>query len=149
MGTLSKTTTIGFVRASYWAGAVFDALVLVPMLSPDVARTVFGMRNFNPGKDYRYAMYIAASLMLGWVGLLIWADRKPLERRGVLLWTIVPVLFGLVASGFYAVSSGLIPIGNMLPTWIVQGVFILLYGFSYLSAGRADAMLGEGARSAQ
>ena len=90
MGTMSKTTAIGFVRASYWAGAVFDALVLVPMLSPDVARTAFGMRNFNPGNEYRYAMYIAASLMFGWVGLLIWADRRPLERRGVLLLTIVP-----------------------------------------------------------
>ena len=147
MGTMSKTTAIGFVRASYWAGAVFDALVLVPMLSPDVARTAFGMRNFNPGNEYRYAMYIAASLMFGWVGLLIWADRRPLERRGVLLLTIVPVLFGLVASGFYAVSSGLIPIGNMLPTWIVQGVLILLYGFSYLNASKANATLAEGVQS--
>ena len=123
---MNKNTQIKFLRASYWIGAIFDALVLIPMLSPRVASIAFGIPSFNPGSDYRYAMAIAASLMLGWVCLLIWADRKPVERRGVLLLTIFPVLTGLVISGVYAVTSNMIPINKMLPTWIMQGMLVLL-----------------------
>lgn len=131
---MSESQRIKFLRISYWAGAIFDALVIVPMLSPKVASVAFGIPNFNPGSDYRYAIYIAASLMLGWVCLLIWADRKPVERRGVLLLTIFPVLTGLVISGIYAVASNLIPMDKMVPTWIVQGILAILFGYSYLNA---------------
>lgn len=127
-----------FLRASYWVGAVFDALVIIPMLLPKVASVAFGIPNFNPGNDYGYAMYIAASLMLGWVFLLIWADRKPVERSGVLLLTVFPVLTGLIFSGIYAVTSNLIPVDKMLPTWIMQAILALLFGFSYLNANKLN-----------
>ena len=135
---MDRSKAIKFLRISYWIGAIFDSLVIVPMLSPKVASIVFGIPNFNPGNDYGYAMYIAASLMLGWVLLLIWADRKPLERRGVLLLTIFPVLTGLIISGVFAVTSDLIPVGKMLPTWITQGILALLFGFSYVNANVLD-----------
>jgi hypothetical protein len=138
---MSAGRTIAFLRVSFWAGAIFDAMVIVPMLFPNVASTAFGIPHFNPGNDYKYSMYIAASLMLGWVTLLIWADRKPMERRGVLFLTILPVLIGLVISGVYAVSSDLILIGKMLPTWIMQGFLILLFGFSYLNANKREAYI--------
>lgn len=123
---------IKLLRISYWAGAVFDALVIIPMLSPGVASAVFGIPDFNPGNDYAYAMRIAASLMAGWTCLLIWADRKPLERKGVLLLTIFPVLSGLILAGIFAVQSGLITPGNMLPAWIMQALLVVLFSFSYL-----------------
>lgn len=131
---MSESTRIKFLRISYWVGAIFDALVIVPMLSPQVASVAFGIPNFNPGNDYGYAMRIGASLMLGWVCLLIWADRKPVERKGVLLLTIFPVVVGLIFSGAHAVATNLIAVDKMLPTWIMQGVLVLLYGFSYLNA---------------
>jgi hypothetical protein len=131
---MSDNKQITFLRISYWVGAIFDALVIIPMLSPKVAGTVFGIPDFNPGVDYKYAMYLASSLMLGWTFLLIWADRKPLERKGVLLLTIFPVLFGLIFSGFIAVQSGLIMLDKMLPTFIMQGLLVTLFGFSYLYA---------------
>lgn len=109
------------------------------MLAPKVASAAFGIPNFNPGSDYDYAMYIAASLMLGWVFLLIWAGKKPVERRGILLLTIFPVIIGLIISGAYAVTMGLIPISRILPTWIVQGLLVILFGFSYLSANKLEA----------
>jgi hypothetical protein len=36
-----------------------------------------------------WAEIIGALLMLWWTVLLIWADRKPIERRGVVLITAV------------------------------------------------------------
>jgi hypothetical protein len=135
---MNETRTIKLLRISYWTGAIFDALVLLPMLSPRIASTAFGIPDFNPEADYKYAMYIAASLMLGWIFLLLWADRKPVERRGVLLLTIFPVLVGLIISGTLAVNSTLISFADMIPTWIMQVVLVLLFGFSYLSASHAE-----------
>jgi hypothetical protein len=120
------------LRVCYWIGAVADALSAVIMLSPKLGGSMYGMPDFNPGSDYRYAMGLGASLMLGWTFLLVWADRRPVERRGVLLLTVFPVLFGLIVSGIYAVTAGLIPANRMVPTWIFQGVITGLYLFSYL-----------------
>jgi hypothetical protein len=136
---MSERRQVAFLRASYWVGATFDALVLIAMLSPQIGGVVFGIPNFNPGNDYKYAMSVAASLMVGWVFLLVWADRKPVERKGVLLLTIFPVLVGLIFSGIYAVMSSFVVLDKMLPTWIMQGLLVLLFGFSYLNARKLTA----------
>ncbi len=75
-----------WLRISYWVGAVSDGFATYRMLFPKIAH----------GVEYRYALGLAASLMLGWTILLIWADRKPLERKGVLLITALPVVSGLL-----------------------------------------------------
>ena len=122
------------VRISYWVGAIMDALTIIPMLSPKIGGLMFGISNFNPGKDYRYAMGLAASLMLGWTFLLLWADQKPIERKGVLLLTIFPVLVGLFLSGIYAVHSSMILVDKMVPLWVIQIVIIFLFSYSYKQA---------------
>jgi hypothetical protein len=38
---------------------------------------------------------VAASLLLGWAALLLWADRRPLARRDVLALGVVPAVAGL------------------------------------------------------
>jgi hypothetical protein len=120
------------LRVCYWVGAVADALSAVVMLLPTLGGSMYGISDFNPGYEYRYAMGLGAALMLGWTALLIWADRRPVERRGVLLLTVFPVLFGLIISGVYAVGTGLITADKMVPTWIFQGLITGLYLFSYL-----------------
>jgi hypothetical protein len=120
------------LRVCYWIGAVADALSAIIMLSPKLGGSMYGISDFNPGYEYRYAMGLGASLMVGWTFLLMWASRRPVERRGVLLLTVFPVLFGLIISGIYAVATGLIPADKMIPTWIFQGVITGLYLFSYL-----------------
>ncbi len=122
-----------FLRISYWVCAIFELLTVMPMLSPKLFGLTLGIPDFHPGNDYRYAMGVATSFVLGWVALLIWANRKPLERKGVLLLTI-PVFVGNVISGIYAASSGLIKKTTMLPSWIMQIIIIVLFGFSYYYA---------------
>ena len=134
MDKMKKRTII--LRAAYWTGAVFDALTLIPMLNSKIGARVFGLTDFVPGREYRYAMGLAATLMLGWTLLLLWADRKPLERRGILPLTIV-VVFGLAAAGAYAVAQGLVPFSRMLPTWIWQAIICGFFLGAYLQAGKA------------
>lgn len=116
-----------WLRISYWIGAVADGFATYRMLFPKIAH----------GVEYRYALGLAASLMLGWTILLIWADRKPLERKGVLLLTAFPVVSGLLLAELYAVFSGIISLERMLPTGIFLVGLITLFSFSYFNAKSA------------
>jgi len=121
-----------FLRISYWFGAILDGIMVVPMLFPRIGGEMFGIANFNPGNDYKYSMMIGASLMLGWTILLIWADRKPVERKGIILITIIPVVIGIILAGIFAVCVELIQWENMLPTWILQLILLILFLYSYI-----------------
>ncbi len=128
---LNMKKKIALLRFCYWTGAVLDALTVIPMLSSQLGGRMFGIANFNPAAEYKYAMGLGATLMLGWTFLLIWADRRPIERKGVLILTVCPVLAGLFLSGIYAVNSGMISAVNMIPMWIIQITIASLYSFSY------------------
>jgi hypothetical protein len=137
MGRCMKNPTM-LLRISYWLGAIVDGFMVVPMLSPRVAGVLFGIEDFDPGDEYRYAMMVAASLMLGWTVLLIWADRKPLERKGILLITVFPVIIGLALAGVFAVKVDMIGVERMIPTWVLQAILIVLFSYSYCYATRAN-----------
>ena len=76
--------------------------------------------------------------MFGWTVLLLWANRKPMERKGVLLVTIFPVITGLLLTGVWAVASGLFQVRRIIPTSILGLALIVLMGFSYLNARAAE-----------
>jgi hypothetical protein len=119
------------LRISYWAGAIVDGVAAMAMIFPALGKRMFGLANFNPGPDYSFAMGMSASLMLGWTALLIWADRDPLARKGILLLTVFPVIFGIVIAEIIVVASGLIAVGQMIPLWIMQVSLSILFIFSY------------------
>ena len=116
-----------WLRASYWAGAVADVGVGVLTLVPSRMGET----------EFRYPMGLAAAVMFAWALLLIWADRRPLERRGVLLPTIF-VILGLLSAGLFAVASGIFPIARIVPTSILGVALIALMGVSYLKAGKIE-----------
>lgn len=124
------------LRISYRVGAALDAITLIPLLFPKIGGMMLGIPNFNPGVEYKYMVGIASTLMLGWTVLLLWADRKPVERRDVLLLTLIPVMLGLVSSGVYAVSSGMVNLSSMIPMWVFQSFVIILFSISYFGSGK-------------
>lgn len=115
---------IMWLRVSYWAGAIADAIVAVRTLIPEIMGET----------EFRYAMGVAATVIIGWTCLLIWADRKPVERKGVLLLTVFPVITGLLITTVYAVATDIFPFDRMIPLWIVGVGLIVLMSFSYLNA---------------
>ena len=133
---MKNPTTL--LRISYWLGAIVDGFMVIPMLSPRVGGALFGIEDFDPGDEYRYAMMIGASLMLGWTVLLLWAGRRPLERKGILLITVFPVIIGLALAGVFAVKVGMIGVERMIPIWVLQTILIVLFSCSYHSATRAN-----------
>jgi hypothetical protein len=126
---------IRWLRISYWVGAVADALTLVPMLSPKAGGAMFGIEDFDPPIEYKYAMGLGASLMAGWTLLLVWADRKPLERKGVLPLTVFPVIFGITLSGALTLArSDLVQPKKMIPLFLNQAAISALFAYSYHKA---------------
>jgi hypothetical protein len=116
------------LRAAFLAGAIIDALAVVPMLVPSAASLLWGFD--EPSGAYRFAMGYAASLMLAWTGLLIWAWRRPVERAFVAPLTVL-VIYGLVATEIASVASGHMPAWRMAPTWALQAALLALFAGAY------------------
>ncbi len=120
---------VRWLKASYIAGAVADGLIGILMLIPGRMGET----------EFKYPMGLGASLMFGWTALLLWANRRPMERKGVLVLTIFPVISGLVATGIWAVASGHFPFQKTVPSAILGLALIVLMGFSYWKATVAES----------
>jgi hypothetical protein len=129
---------VPMLRIAYWTGAVLDALSAFAMLySPFyVSVNLADAANFVPGAEYRYAMAHGAALMIGWTVLLIWADRKPLERRGVLIITAFPVVVGLYLSRWVLFRAGMLPVAFPLAGAILPALLCILFVFAYVNSLR-------------
>lgn len=123
---------ITLLRTAYWYGAIVDAISIPPMLSPKLAAATFGIDGFDPPVEYRYAMYVGAALMAGWTVLLLWADRRPIERRGVLVLTVFPVVVGMLCASTYAGSTGFVGWARLIPMYLAPAVVVVLYLAAYV-----------------
>jgi hypothetical protein len=130
--TMTEKTKIMFLRISYWYGAVLDALFGILFLIPQLVLILFGVKNFTVTFEVQYVMGVGAALMLGWAFLLIWADRKPVERRVILLITVFPLKVIIDFFGILAVIKGTVPIQNQILNWITALILYLLYIYSYM-----------------
>jgi hypothetical protein len=77
-----------------------------------------GIDRFAPDLQHRMDMGVGASLMLAWTVLLLWADRKPMERKGVLLLTVFPALACLALTGIIGVIGGI---------WFLSAIAVLVF----------------------
>jgi hypothetical protein len=116
------------LQIAFMAGAITDAVAVLPMLFPQVAEFLWGFR--DPSGSYRFAMGYGISLMIGWTALLFWAYKSPLERRFVAALTIV-VICGLIVTEAIAVQSGVLQASRMIPTWCLQVILLALFGSAY------------------
>lgn len=116
------------LRIAFLAGAITDAAALLPMLSPRVASWVWGFRDVPASA--RFGMEYGASLMFGWTVLLLWASRRPVERRFVAVLTTL-VIVGLILAEVAAVYSGAVEARRLVPTWCLQTALLLLFLRAY------------------
>jgi len=130
-----------YLRICYWWGAIADALLGMEMfcsafLGSNSPFTGFGM-TIDGGPEYRYAIAIAATFMLVWTILLLWADRKPLERKNILL-LLIPVIFGLRISIFLGYYFGVLSIERVIFDTILSMILLILIIFSFFNARKTE-----------
>jgi hypothetical protein len=116
------------LRIAFLAGAVTDTGALLPMLFPKIANVIWGLHDVSG--NYRFAMGYGASLMLGWTALLLWAYKRPIERRFVAALTML-VISGLVLTEVVAVRSSVLEAKRMIPTWCLQALLLVLFARAY------------------
>lgn len=125
------------LRISYRVGIMADTLAAMMMLSQAIFGHQSSLTHYTPELPYRYAMGMGGSLMVGWTLLLIWADRDPEARRGVLPITIV-VLIGMLASGLAAAAAGFTKMSSLVPLFLIEVALIILFSVSYLLSRHYD-----------
>jgi hypothetical protein len=128
-----KNNPIFWLHISYWAGAVLDILAALVMLFPSLFVVLNQPANFQADAAYRYAMGMGAPLMIGWTILLLWADRKPVERKGILPITLI-VVAGEITIQIWGILTGFLPLPALLPTFVMQALLGFLFVFSYVYA---------------
>ncbi len=130
--TAGGGTRLVAIKLTYWLGIGADALWAAGLLIPQVYGALVGMPDFAPDFQTRQLMLIGGSLMTGWTFLLAWALQRPVARRGVLLLTAFPVIFGLFITTVNGISNG-----NPKLYWVLAKLLVLFSAMigSYLLAG--------------
>ncbi len=128
-----------WLHLSFRTGAVADGLAAAAMLIPAVFGTPSPLNGYVPDVPYRYAMGLAGSLMLGWTVLLLWADRRPVERRGVLPLTNL-VILGLLATSLFALRTGFLPPAAGWTIAALQVGLVALFTGSYLHSRKVHPL---------
>jgi hypothetical protein len=112
---------IRWLRISYWAGVIGDFAIAALALVPGSMGV----------PAYCYPMGLLSAIAFSWGCMLIFADRKPLERRWVLLPTILVGSMLLIAV-IYSMASGAIEFGARAYNLVLYPALIALWTYSYL-----------------
>ena len=112
------TAPIILLRVSYWSAALADFGIAAGMLIP--AR--MGVM------EVVYPMALASAIAFSWGVMLLFADRKPLERRWVLIPTMLVIAL-LICSRLYFSFTGTIEFSWFYP--LLGTGLIVLQAFSY------------------
>jgi hypothetical protein len=132
------TDPITLLRISFWTGAIIDAVVAVQMVMPDFWASFNAFTAHQNGPELSAALGVGASLMIGWTVLLLWADRKPVERRGILLITVFPVVAGMFINNLLGIASGLRTLEGTALSLAFQLCLSVLFVYSYFNASKAN-----------
>ena len=131
--------SVVWLRASYWAGAVVDGIAAIVLFCWDVfpgfASSIFGKADML-SPSFQSLRWSFATLVLSWTCLLLWADRKPLERKGVMFLTIFPLAVLLFGRRIYVTLTGQHATPFILFT-LFEVLLLLFFVFSYHVSGDA------------
>jgi hypothetical protein len=125
-----KKWKIFFIRITCWVGAILDLLIALALtiyaFSP---KDTFINKIFEYPviTEINYAIIAMLNgLMYAWTVLLIWADRKPIERRIILAITAFPGAGGILVFNTIGVCMGnaFIPIFNVIIGTVIVTAFI-------------------------
>ncbi len=127
---------VSWLRTAFWTGAVIDGkaflLFFFPGLLPNVTKYVFNIGIFDPYCNQAVLLRMLVALFdLGWTILLVWAALKPLERKGIMLITLFPIITGILILRITTTLNN-----TVSEAYLVTNVFFILififFIYSYL-----------------
>ena len=121
-----------WLRIAYWVGIIVDAIGAIMMLFPSLYAQ-FSNVSFENDTGFSYAQRNNFPLMIGWTILLLWANHKPLERKGVVFITLL-VIIGYTVFLIYSIASGYTTLQSSISELIREAMMIALFSYSYFNA---------------
>ena len=118
------------LKLAYMLGAMTDFVVFLMMVFPQFASAFWGIQGFT--EQYYFAMGLGAPVMLGWSLLLLWAYKKPVERRTIAPLTILAII-GIAITSIIMVTRGLFTFTGMLPSFIIQAILLVIFSYGYIT----------------
>ncbi len=123
-------------KTVFWVGTIGDGLIAIEWFCISLgAAGLPAIPSFfvGQGRDYQFAMGIAALFMAAWTALLYWGSRRPLERRGLLLLTgvflLISILFELF--GYFFVFANLMTGARLVWGAILKVYLVAQFGVAY------------------
>lgn len=126
---------IRWLRISYWAGAIGDFYFAIIALSQSKMEV----------PAYCHPMGLFSAVAFSWGCMLLLADREPLERKWILLPTIL-VGSMLLLAVIYSMYTGAIDVGSNVLNLILFPIVITLWSFSYYNARDKEDAVRVGLR---
>ena len=132
---------IHYIRFCYWIGAIIDGLVAFDMFLYIIFGSPLYMTSPPPSEETQYILTSGATLMIGWTFILIWGDRKPIQRRGLLLLTVFPVvvLFLIFDITLFLMGNKWISFETTLIASIIRPILIVIFLTGYFSAKKMES----------
>ncbi|MDH3647019.1 MAG: hypothetical protein OER80_09620 [Gammaproteobacteria bacterium] len=119
------TTPVLLLRLSYWIAAIADFVIAILAWIPEKMGTT----------EIAYPMGLASVIAFSWGVLLLIADRKPIERRWMLLPTILVVTLITIVRTRFSLDGA---IEFSLPLLFFAIALIILMAYSYYYASKHE-----------
>lgn len=119
------TKPILLLRFSYWAAAITDFVVAILFLMPERMGEA----------EITYPMGLASVTVFSWIVILIMADRKPIERKWVLIPTIIVVTLITIVRVIFSLGE---TIEFNLALLLFAIALIILMAYSYIYASKLE-----------
>ena len=114
------TKPILLLRLSYWIAAIADFVIAILVWMPERMGVT----------EVVYPMGLASVIALSWGVLLLIADRKPIERKWILIPTILVIaLITIVRTGFSL--EGFIEFNLALLVFAIALIILMTYSYYY------------------
>jgi hypothetical protein len=129
------TKSIRLLRLSYWIAAIADFIIAMLTWIPERMGVI----------EISYPMGLASVVAFSWGIMLLIADRKPVERKWVLIPTILVVALITIVRTKFSMEGAIEP--DFFLQLFAVGLIILMT-YSYYSAGKYAASMEHSTKSA-
>ncbi len=123
-----------FVKFCLWTGIILDGINTFLYLFPNIMLNSIGLSEATLTPTAIYLLFHAGIFMLAWTILLIWTLQQPVQRRFILLLTVL-ITVGMEASALYLITVGSIAKIQIIPLLILPVIVGSLFTAGYFVAG--------------
>ena len=124
------------IKIAYIVGIILDGLMGIDMFLYSFFGKSIYLQNQNipiSSSTTQPVMMLGTALMIGWTFLLLWGLLKPIERKGTLIITAIPVVFLYLIYDIIQLING---VNAILSVLIIRCLLIILLTVAYLFANQ-------------